>query len=279
MRPSLILASMLLAISSAASSQAPESPPFHTFADLADLALAAPVIAHVRIARATLLSPREAGPPPPGFRRFLFEAEAMALVRGAPDTPVRVSWLADLPVDGRGRAQPPRRRSEYLVLAAPVAGRPGELRLVARDSMVAFDPATAAIVREIVREVLAPDSPPRITGAGRAFHVTGSLPGESETQVFLETHDSRPVSLTVLRRPGEEPKWSVALGEMVDEAAATPRPETLLWYRLACFLPGSLPTSSIAEASAREAAAITRDYRLFLERLGPCRRQRVAVAD
>ena len=278
MRPSLILASMLLAISSPVSPQAPESPPVLAFADLADLALAAPVIAHVRIAQATSLSLREAGPAPPGFRRFLLEADAMALIRGANATPVRLSWLADLPIDARGRAQPPRRRSEYLLLAAPVAGRPGELRLVARDSMVAYDPATAAIVRDIVREALAADSPPRITGAGRAFHVTGSLPGESETQVFLETHDSRPVSLIVLRRPGEEPKWSVALGEMVDEAAAPPRPETLLWYRLACFLPGTLPMSSIAESSAAEAAAIARDYRLFLERLGPCRRQRVPTA-
>jgi hypothetical protein len=82
-----------------------------------------------------------------------------------------------------------------------------------------------------------PGAAPRITGIGRAFHVPGNLPGESETQIFLQTADSRPVSLSVLRRPGETPRWAVALSEIVDEAAVPPAPGTLLWYRLACTLP------------------------------------------
>src|SRR3546814_7628869 len=71
--------------------------------------------------------------------------------------------------------------------------------------------------------------------------VPGTIPGESETQIFLRTSDQRPVSLSVLRRPGEAPKWSVSLDEMVDESSAPAGRDTLLWYRLACFLPGQLP--------------------------------------
>jgi hypothetical protein len=104
--------------------------------------------------------------------------------------------------------------------------------------------------------------------------VPGSLPGESETQIFLQTSDNRPISLNVLRRPGERPRWSVALSEIVDDAAAPPRPDTLLWYRLACTLPPALPAQSLREAGRDEAGAIAADYRLVLERLGPCARSR-----
>ena len=78
----------------------------------------------------------------------------------------------------------------------------------------------------------------------------------------------------MLRRPGEQPRWSVALGEMVDEAAETVRRDSLLWYRLACTLPPALPAATLSEAEADEARAIRADYRLVIEQLGPCGRSR-----
>jgi hypothetical protein len=155
-----------------------------------------------------------------------------------------------------------------------VPGRPAELRLVARDAQLAYSPEAAARLRNLLREAAAADAPPRITGIGRAFHVRGSLPGESETQIFLQTSDNRPISLNVLRRPGEQPRWSVALGEMVDDAAQVPRGESLLWYRLTCTLPQALPASSLSDASADEARAIRADYRLVIEGLGRCVKNR-----
>ena len=129
--------------------------------------------------------------------------------------------------------------------------------------------------RDPARSERRPDAPPRITGIGRAFHVPGSLPGESETQIFLQTADDRPISLNVLRRPGEQPRWSVALGEIVDDAAAAAaRPNTLLWYRLACTLPPAPAGQSLSEAAPDEARAIRADYRLVIEGLGPCARNR-----
>jgi hypothetical protein len=102
--------------------------------------------------------------------------------------------------------------------------------------------------------------------------VPGSLPGESETQIFLQTADGRPVSLNVLRRPGQTPRWSVALSETDDDAAEPPRPETLLWYRLACTLPPILPRQSLVEAESPH--AIRADYRLVIDGLGRCERKR-----
>ena len=245
-----------------------------TYADVADLGLAAPIAAHVRVRRADALSEREAGAVPAGHRRFLIEADLVALIRGTDGLPARVSYLVDVPNDERGRSARIRRGTEYLVLATPVPGRAAELRLAARDAQLPYSADAAARLRSILREAAAPAAAPRITGIGRAFHVRGSLPGESETQIFLQTADNRPISLSVLRRPGEQPRWSVALGEMVDDAAETVRRDTLLWYRLACTLPQALPAGSLSEASADEARAIRADYRLVTESLGRCLRNR-----
>jgi hypothetical protein len=265
-----------IAILSAQPVESQELPhqPAMTYADLADLALSAPVVAHLRVERSDTLSERETTGVPAGHRRFLIEASVVALIRGDGGLPARVRYLVDLPNDERGRRQRIRRGTEYLLLASRAPGEPDELRLVAPDAQLPFDAATAGQLRGILGESLAPEAPPRIVGIGRAFHVPGTLPGESETQFFLLAADNRPISLSVLRRPGEEPRWSVALGELVDAAAAAPEPGTLLWYRLACTLPGTLPAESLSEAGADEARAIRADYQLVLERLGRCERNR-----
>jgi hypothetical protein len=273
-------ANMLAAAAALMIAQAIESQPLPagaqalTYADLADLALAAPVAAHVHLRDADPLRPELAPNVAPGHRRFLVEAEVAAVIRGAGGLPARVTYLVDLPNDSRGRPARPERRAEMLVLASRVPGREGELRLAAPDAQLPYSAATAERVRAILRESAAPGAPPRITGIGRAFHVPGSIPGESETQIFLQTADQRPISLNILRRPGQRPRWSVALSEIVDEAAAPPAPDTLLWYRLACTLPASLPRQSLSEAGAEEARAIQADYRVVIEGLGRCARSR-----
>ena len=245
-----------------------------TYADLADLSVAAPIAAHLRIRDADALRPEEAPNLAPGTRRYLVTADVVALIRGSGGLPAQVSYLIDLPSDSRGHAVRPRRRDEVLVLAAPVAGHPAELRLVAPDAQLPFSAPLAERLRAVVRDSTAAGAPPRLTGIGRAFHVPGSLPGESETQIFLQTAGGRPVSLTILRRPGQQPRWAVALSEIVDEAAAPPAPDTLLWYRLACTLPAALPPQSLSEASAEEARAIRADYAVVIDGLGRCIRHR-----
>ena len=265
-------ATALLAIAMPADSQPPAAAP--TYADLADLALSAPVAAHVRVAKASALKVQTARDVAPNLARFVVDAQVVSLIRAPESVPARITYVVDLPRDAKGRAPKLKKGTEFLVLAAPVAGRSGEIRLAAPDAQVAYAPDRADTVRAILREAASREAPPRISGIGRAFHVPGAIPGESETQIFLLTADNRPVSLSVLRRPGETPLWSVALSEIVDDSAAPPARDTLLWYRLACTLPSALPGRSLAEADAAGAAAIRADYRLILERLGPCTRNR-----
>ena len=245
--------------------------PALTYADIADLALPAPIVAHVRIRRAV---PVEGGAAPPAGRARLYvEADTVSLIKG-PQVPARIAYLADVGLDGRGRPERPRKGSEQLIFARSVPGRAGELQLVSGNAWQPFDPALADRTRAVLRAAVAADAAPAITGIGRAFHVPGTLAGESETQFFLLAEGGRPISVTVLRRPGERPRWAVALGEIVDEAAAEPRRDTLLWYRLACSLPEALPAASMADAEPAHHTAIRADYRLIRDGLGSCDRTR-----
>lgn len=243
------------------------------YADTADLVLAAPVIADATVRSAARIKGAEAASVAPGFTRFYVEADVGALIRGAGGVPPRVGYVVDLPLDGGGR--PPRlKKMRVLLFARRVAGSADQVQLVAPDAQLGWTPQLDARTRRIAAAAVAADAPPRITGLGNAFHVPGALPGEGETQVFLTTADNQPVSLSVLRRPGEAPQWAVALSEIVDEAAAPPAPDTLLWYRLACSLPPTLPERSTASLSPADADQARTDYRVVIDALGPCGRTR-----
>lgn len=271
-----IVGSALIALLSpvASESQVPAATAGFAYADLADLALPSPVVAQVRIARASRLAPAAAPGLRAGTSRHYVEAEIVTLLRSREPLGSSVKYLVDLPDSAPGRPAKLQKASNHLIFASTVPGRPGELRLTAPSAQIAFVPDLADRVRAIVREASLPNAAPRITGIGRAFHVPGSLPGESETQVFLQTENNRPVSLSILRRPGEAIRWSAALGEIVDEASTAPARDTLLWYRLACSLPAQLPQQSLTEVDPTAAAVIRTDYRIVLDSLGRCERRR-----
>jgi hypothetical protein len=256
-----------------AAANIPALPSYGGYADLADLALPAPVIALATISSAARLTPAEAPGVPAGKMRFYVTAQVSALLKGREGVPPEVTYLVDVPLGAQGR--PPRlKKAPVVIFAAPVADHPGELRLVAPDAQIGDTPEVQARLRSILTDAVAADAPPKITGIASAFHVPGAVPGESETQIFLTTADQRPVSLSILRRPDEEPRWAVALSEMTDEAAKPPARDTLLWYRLACSLPPTLPDSSTADLSADDARAAAADYDIVIAGLGPCQRTR-----
>ncbi len=270
--PNFLLCAIAIFTTPAFAAALPEIPlpTAPAYADLADLALAAPVVAGVTIGEATRLKGAYAADVPAGHARFYVAASVQSLIRGAQGLPGQVSYLVDVPLDAKNRA-PKLVKARALVLAS-ATGKPGELRLIAPQAQLPWTEPLERQIRAILTEANGAEAPPTVTGIASAFHVPGSLPGESETQIFLATADGRPVSLSVLRRPDEITHWAVALGEMVDEAAAPPAPDTLLWYRLACTLPSALPaavTGALAEPDATAAAA---DYRLVMDGLGPCTR-------
>ncbi|QNQ11886.1 hypothetical protein H3Z74_05650 [Sphingomonas alpina] len=232
------------------------------------MVLAAPIIVDAAVRSTTRIKGPEALTVPQGFARLYVQADVQALIRSSAPLPPRIGYVLDVPIDSRGKL-PNLRKFRVLLFARAVAGTAGQIQLVRPDAQRAWTPGADELTRRITTETLAVDAPPTVTGIGNAFHTPGNLPGEGETQIFLTTADSRPVSLNITRRPGEQRRWSVSLSDVVEQAAPPPARDTLLWYRLACALPAALPNT----AQDGEDAAIAReDYQFVIEALGRCDR-------
>lgn len=243
--------------------------PLPSYAAVAGEVVRAPLILDARIREATRLKPEEAPDVAPGRARFYVEADVLALIRGAGAIPTRVVYVADVPLGARGKA-PRLKKQRVLLFARPVAGKPEQIQLTTPDSQFMYLPELDSLVRGITQEALAANAPPAITGVGNAFHVPGSLPGEGETQVFLTTENNLPVSLQIRRSPGRTPRWTVSLGDIVDDSAEPPAANTLLWYRLACGLPRQLTPENLESDDPETARIAAEDYSVVLAALGPC---------
>lgn len=243
-----------------------------TYADLATLADASDLAIRAKIRKQTLLKPERAPGLAAGFARLYIQADTVALIAGRSTVGAGLAYLVDVPLDAKGKV-PKLKNREMLLFADAVAGRPGEVQLVAPGAQLDFTPELEARLRPILTELYASEAPARITGISDALAVPGTLAGESETQIFLATEDRSPVSITILRRPGQRVQWGVSWGEIIDSAARPPSPETLRWYRLACALPAQLPSNAnlARDPAARRLAA--GDYAFVLAQLGPCERR------
>ncbi len=243
-----------------------------TYADLATLSDAADLVIRAQIRRQTTLKPERAPGLASGFARLYIEAGTVAVIAGRTGAGASLTYLVDVPLDAKGKV-PKLKKREFLLFADQVAGRAGEVQLVAPGAHLAYTPLLEARLRPILTELYAADGPPRITGVSDALAVAGTLTGESETQIFLATDNGSPVSLTILRRPGQRVQWGVSWGEIIDSAARPPAPDTLRWYRLACSLPPQLPSNAnlAREPKARRLAAS--DYAYVVSQLGPCARR------
>jgi hypothetical protein len=243
-----------------------EGPGYVALARLAD---AAPQVLRVQVKKTTVVDPARAPDVAPGLARLFVEAQVLNLIRGKQGVSESIRYLVDVPRNAKGNV-PKLKKQQFLLFARP-GTRPGEVQLVSKDAQVAWTAATEQQVRTIVTELVSTGAPPAIKGIREALHVRGNLQGEGETQVFLATSTGDPVSITVLRRPGLAARWAVSLTEIVDEAAAPPKRNTLLWYRLACFLPREIPARVLVSDTPADNDLARRDYNFVLEQLGPCR--------
>lgn len=252
----------------------------YSYADIADLATAAPMTVHAQIRSATALKPDRAPGLAAGQARFYVEADVVGLIRGAGPLAARITYLVDLPLAANGKAPKLKKKQPVLLFARPVAGgaagtnSTGSIRLIAPDAQLLWDPATDAQLRAILTELVKPGAPPAITGIANGFHVPGTLPGEGETQLFLDTKTGEPVSLTILTAADGSRRWAAAFGEIVDGSAAVPKRNTLAWYRLACGLPKNLPLNKLAGTAPDERRKAASDYAVVLGALGACTRTR-----
>ena len=245
--------------------------PQASYADIVTLADQAELVVRAQIRRQIELEPGRSAGVAPGFARLFIEAQTISLVSGASGVGEQLRYLVDVPLDSRGKV-PKLKKLEVLLFARTVPGRPGELQLTGESAQFIYTPAFEARLRPVLAALAAPDSPPVVTGISDALSVPGNLAGESETQIFLATESGSPVSITVLRRPGRPPTWGVSWGEIIDQSARPPAPESIEWYRLACTMPPRLPADTNLSQDGAAKAQAARDYALVMGALGPCGR-------
>ena len=202
-----------------------------SYADVADVAVQSATIIDAQIRRTREVEPARTVGVPAHLVRLYVEAEVLSVIYGRDAVATRIAYLTDQPRQADGRA-PRLRRQRVLLFARPVAVT-NQVQLVQPHAQLAWTESREMMVRMMVRELARGNVPPEITGSTQAFHVVGTVEGESETQIFLRTAIGQPISLSILRRPGQQPRWAAAFGEIVDESAAVPPINTLAWYRLA----------------------------------------------
>ena len=245
------------------------------YADIADLAEPAELVLELKI---RTVAPLEAARAPnlrPGWARLYIEADTLAVLRGPQMMAPRLRYLVDVPLDAGGRL-PELGRHLVMVFARAVAGHPADIQLVAPDGQLPWSPETEARTRGILAELAAPDAPGPVTAVSQAMFVAGTLAGQGETQIFLATKAGTPAAITVTHTPGQPPHWGVSFSEVVDTGVAgqPPAPGTLPWYRLACFLPDTLPAEANVSESPDDRVQAQRDYLLVRTELGGCHRLR-----
>lgn len=244
------------------------------YADIADLVVIAPMIVDAKIRKTTKIPAAQAIGVPPGRQRLLIEADVNALIRGQGGIAAKVRFVIDVTKDSRGKI-PKLNKQRMFIMADAVKGRPGQLQLVRPDALIKHSAANDAMVRAIAQEAVLLDAPQRITGISSAFYSAGTVIGEGETQIFLQTDKRQPVSISVVSRPGLTKQWSVSTSELIEETTSTPRRFSLLWYRLACGLPKALPAELVQSGEGENAARAQADYKFVADALGPCGRKRV----
>jgi hypothetical protein len=242
------------------------------YADVADLVTISPMILDVTVKKIQKLPPEQTIGVPENIQRAVIHADVMALIRGTNGIAGNVRFLLDIPKDAKGKL-PKLKKQRFFILGKSVTDRPDMVQLSKPNAVIYFSPANDALLRAITREAVQLDAPPAVLGISSAFHSPGTVIGEGNTQIFLRTAGNQPFSISVASRPGQPKQWTVSTSELIEEAAATPKRNTLLWYRLACGLPRSMP-ASIVQSGGDSAAQAQADYNYVVNALGPCGRKR-----
>ena len=259
--PHLFRLGAALALSGLALSPVSAAP---SYADLADLTLAAPVIVRAKITGSEKINIKDSISLAPHRARLLITASVDAALTAPGSVPPTLSWLWDAPPDARGKPPKPKGETVLAWLDAPAAD--GKTRLIAGNGQKPWDEAMEARVRSIATEARS-GSIPAINGVSNGFRADGTIPGESESQFFLTSANGQRLTMVVITKPGEPRRVAIARGDLIDESAAVVRPETLMRYRLACYLPNDLPLNAGGKDSALAA-----DWHAALASLGPCGR-------
>lgn len=257
---------ILVAPAHAETAAQPVSP---SYPDLVELSKRAGMVIKARVQTISRLDPTQVRNSTALHDRFYAEAQTEALIYGRQGIGPSLRYLVDLPQD-----RPELSGREVLLFAWRVPNKPSDIKLVDPTAQVLWTPTQEARVRSILSELVLSGAPSPVTRVRELMFVPGNLAGQGQTQIFLDTRGGRSAAITVRHQPGMEPSWGVSFSQVAAGTEAPPRPDSLAWYSLACFLPAYPPAAAnVSRSSAKQEQALA-DYRMVVSSLGPCNRTR-----
>ncbi len=238
--------------------------PRASFADLAALGLAAPVVVRATAIRDERLNPRDAAGLAPGMARFLVTATTTTAIAAPGDVPPRLTYLIDRPLDARGKPPKPAVRDVLLFLRPGTDA--GQYALIDAHGEVPWTASAEAAVHNVLADNRR-GTVPVVTGIASAFRVPGAVPGEAESQFFLSTRERQ---AGVARRPDPPGRGAAAVGR------ARRRHRRCRGRRCrrrrCCGTASPAPCRAALPPGLGAAADVAGDYRFVRDSLGPCGR-------
>lgn len=275
------VACMMFATLPSLAAPAPFPPSVSGYADLSDLAQASPIIVRAHLVSTQRLKGKLALGLSPGKARFLMTAAIDEVIKAPAALPPTVSylWDAGLGKDGKAPALKSGETGTRIILfltSVPSAHSPDgrAYRLVAQRAQIADTPAVTTRIKGIVRQVQTnPVMAQRMASIDNAFHIPAA--GGGETQFIVKMADDRPLSVILSYRAGRKPTLQVGLNDLTQDNHPI-KPDSLVWYHLACDLPSRLPQTALS-GNAGQDARLKKDYLTFRSLIGACGRTKPAT--
>lgn len=243
--------------------------PQASFDDIMSITIDSKLVVDLTVKKIRKLSPEQTIGVASNKKRILIIADVQSLIRGETGINSEIKFLFDAPIDARGKI-PKLKKQRFLAFGQNVPNRPDFIKLSYVDSMLPYDPSTDLAVRSAITQVIAPSAAQKITGISSAFHSPGTIIGEGETQIFLNTQFRQPMAISVVSRGSGHKNWSVSTSEVIDINAVQPQRRSLIGHRLACSLPSNIQSNIIESGNTENIRKTMADYEYVKNAIGPC---------
>ena len=264
-------AAILIASGQAVAAPAPPPPPPpQSYAQLARLYLASPIVLRAQVKSEAKLSKKTLAamePLPPQQGRLMLGVEIQSVLKAPQALPAQMSFLWQGPLDANGKL-PKLRKSSRLFFLMPTGP---SVTLVEVGAAPLWSSADEETLRAIGREASDPVAVGLAPGALRLATVTPADGDRSSPFVhfLFETRGGSNLVAILERADG---RWLLRTTTSdLDQDARPVPPNSLLWYHLACGLPAAPPDPVSRQASAEDAALAREAWAGMLADLGPCR--------
>lgn len=244
-----------------------QSPP--SYDALTNIALESPLVADIIVKKVNSLPASQSVGVPANKKRILIIAELQSLIRARKGLNSEIKFLFDAPLDSRGKI-PKLKKLRFLAFGSNVKNNADFIKLTHIASMIPYTQNANNALRTIIKDIIAEDAPQKITSISSAFHSPGTIIGEGETQIFLNTETGQPIAISVISKQNQRPKWSASTSEVIDINATEPARNSLLGHRLACGLPNMIDNDKIEAASSKDRRKAATDYDYVRSSIGRC---------